>query len=142
MPYAGFPTSEYNGLRLQIEDRTGRPLTEITCLESNPSDIDFWTADVRAYVGQQARLVIFDGRDDAEGWVAVASPQPAQDGNKATRLRRDWAMERTTLGHNSLGVIFLTLLGLTGLLALSGRRNRVRSPKLTSTATNGKTDQP
>ena len=142
MPYAGFPASEPNGLRLQIEDRTGRPLTEINCLESNPSDIDFWSADVRAYAGQQARLVIFDGRDDAEGWVAVAGPQPAQDGNKATRLRRDWAMERTTIGHNSIGVIFLTLLGLTGLLAWSGRHNGRRSPKPTGSAAHGETDQP
>jgi hypothetical protein len=128
MPFAGFPASDRNSLRLQIEDRAGQPLAEIHCLEPNPADIDFWSADVRPYLGQQARLVIYDGRDDAEGWVAVAGPIPAKDGNQAIRLRHDWAVERTIIGHNSLGVIFLTLLGLTGLLAWPGRRRAVDAP--------------
>ncbi len=120
IPFAGFPASSGNSLRLQIEDRTGRLLAEITCPGPNPADIDFWSIDVRAYAGQQARLVFYDGRSDAEGWLAAAPPQPAQDADRARRLQRSWKLERTTGAHRSLAVIFGSLLLFT--LGLAFRR--------------------
>jgi len=117
IPYAGFPASEGNSIKLQIEDSGGHILAELICPGPNPSDIDFWGADVRPYSGKQAKLVFYDGRDDNEGWLAAVPPQPARDGGRADELRRSWALERTTLGHDSLGVIFVSLLGLTTLLS-------------------------
>jgi len=118
VPYAGFPASPGNRLSLQVEDQAGGVLAELDCPGPNPTDIDFWAADVRPYLGRQARLVFFDGRDDAEGWLAAVPPQPAQDGEKAARLHRAWSLEQTTSGHDSLGVIFLSLVALTSLMAL------------------------
>ena len=118
IPYAGFPASVGNSLRLQIEDQGGHPLAEITCPGPNPVDIDFWSVDVRAYAGQQARIVFFDGRNDGEGWLAAAPPQPAQDADRARRLQRGWPQERTAGAHQSLGVIFASLFGLTLALAV------------------------
>ncbi len=119
IPYAGFPASRGNSLRLQIEDKAGLPLGELSCPGPNPVEIDFWSVDVRAYAGQQARLVFYDGRDDGEGWLAAAPPQPAQDAELGARLHRAWALERTTRGHDNLGVIFVFLFILTSLLAIA-----------------------
>ncbi|MEO6994390.1 MAG: hypothetical protein ABI273_12220 [Lacunisphaera sp.] len=119
IPYAGFPASAGNSLRLQFEDKSGQILGELICPGPNPPNIDFWSADVRAYAGKLGRLVFYDGRDDAEGWLAAVPPQPAQDGEKAARLHRAWQLELTTSAHRSLGIIFLTLAGLTGLMALA-----------------------
>jgi hypothetical protein len=122
IPFAGFPVSAGNSLRLQIEDHAGRPIAEITCPGPNPVDIDFWSVDVRAYAGQQARLVYYDGRDDSEGWLAAAPPQPAPDADRARWLQRSWKHERTTGAHRSLGVIFATLLAYTLILAFQRPR--------------------
>ena len=120
IPVAGFPTSPGNGVRLKIETADGQTVTEIPCELPNPADIDFWSVDVRNYPGMRARLVFYDGRNDAEGWVGAASPQPATDGGLAAQLHRAWTLERTTPGHLSLGVISAVLLAVTLLLAFSG----------------------
>lgn len=132
VPYAGFPASAGNRLSLQIEDNAGAVLAEIPCPGPNPADIDFWAADVRAYAGRPARLVFLDGRNDAEGWLAAAPPQPASDGEQAARLRRAWALERTTSGHDSLGVIFVSLVALGALMALV-RFRKIKQPNPTAT---------
>ena len=121
IPFAGFPVSAGNSLRLQIEDHAGHPIAEIACPGPNPVDIDFWSVDVRAYAGQQARLVYYDGRNDSEGWLAAAPPQPAPDADRARWLQRSWKHERTTGAHRSLGVIFATLLAYTLILAFQRR---------------------
>lgn len=121
IPYAGFPVSVGNALRLQIEDHAGKVLAELTCPGPNPVDIDFWSVDVRAFAGQQARIVFFDGRNDAQGWLAAAPPQPARDGGQARRLERSWKLERTTVGQRSLGVVFVSLFGFFLVLAFQHR---------------------
>ena len=73
------------------------------------------------YAGQTGRLVISDGRDDAEGWVAAAAPQPATDGAAvAAAHRQAWAAEGTLRGLRSLQVIFATasLLAIVTALAV------------------------
>ena len=134
IPYAGFPASTGNSLRVEIEDTAGHPVAELSCPGPNPTDIDFWSVDVRRYVGQQGRLVFYDGRDDAEGWLAAAPPQPAKDGDQAARLHREWALELTTSGHDSLAIIFVSLAGLTGLMALA-RWLEVKTPGVRSPST-------
>jgi hypothetical protein len=119
IPITGFPNTPGNGLRLKIESSESQMLTEIACDLPNPTDIDFWSVDVRPYQGQQARVVFYDGHNDAEGWVGAGSPQPAQDGNLATRLQRSWVLERTTSGHDSTAVLFLSLLMPTLFMGIS-----------------------
>jgi hypothetical protein len=126
IPYAGFPASPGNALRLRIEDKTGRTLTELTCPGPNPhfNEIDFWAADVRDYPGRSARLVFYDGRNDAEGWVAAAPPQAAKNPERAAMLRRDRVSEPTRFGQVSLGVIALVAAMLCGGTLLTSRRRR------------------
>jgi hypothetical protein len=123
IPFAGFPVSEGNALRLRIEDAAGGTLAELTCPGPNPQlgQIDFWAADVHDYPGRSARLVFYDGRNDAEGWVAAASPQPAQGPERAATFRRDRASEPTRFGQASLGLIALTAL-LLGIAFTSRRK--------------------
>ncbi len=120
IPFAGFPASPGNSIRLQIMPENGQPTVELICPGPNPADLDFWSVDVRAYPGRQARLVYFDGRNDAAGWIAAVPPQPARDGEQARRLQRVWALERTTGAHRSLAVMFAGYLLLT--LFLAGRQ--------------------
>jgi hypothetical protein len=135
IPYAGFPVSPGNGLHLQIEDQAGRVLAQLNCPGPNPADIDFWGADVHAYSGQKARLVIEDGRDDAEGWIAVAPPHATNNADEGAWMSRSWALERTTIGHDSLGVIAVTLAGLTLLFALTDFRRGKINNRLASSQT-------
>ena len=110
VPYAGYPVSAGNALRLRIEDATGNPVDEITCPGPNPgpgpTDIGFWAIDARRFAGQMGRLIMQDQRADSEGWVAVAPPHPAADGAKiAAAHRRGWAAEGTLGGLRSLQVV-------------------------------------
>ena len=118
IPYSGYVVSPGNGLHLRIEDDAGRVLDEIDCLLPNTTDIGFWPADVRAYAGRWARVMLYDGRDDAEGWVAAAAPQPSPDANLAAARQEERAMEPTRYGQNSLGVLACGFLVLAGLFAL------------------------
>jgi hypothetical protein len=118
IPFAGFPASPGNSLRLQIEAEKDQPPAEISNPGPNPADIDFWSVDVRAYTGRQARLVFYDGRTDAAGWLAAGPPQPAPDARQGPRLARSWALERTSSGHRSLGVILAGLLLVTAFLVI------------------------
>ena len=129
VPFAGYPVSPGNALRLRIDDGTGRVLAELECPGPNPgpgpTDIGFWAVDVGRYAGQTGRLVISDGRDDAEGWVAAAAPQPATDGAAvAAAHRQAWAAEGTLRGLRSLQVIFAT----ASLLAIVALATSARSP--------------
>jgi len=115
VPYAGYPISAGNALRLRIEDAAGKLIEEIPCPGPNPgpgaTDIGFWAIDVQPYSGKIGRLVLVDGRDDGEGWVAVASPFPTQDGEKvAAHHRRRWAAEGTLSGLHSLQAMTVAFL--------------------------------
>ena len=124
IPFAGFPVSPGNGLRLRVEDAHGTLLDEIACLGPNPTDIDFWAVDVQAYPGCIARVIFYDGRDDAQGWVAAAPPQAASGPEVAESHRRDRALEPTRFGQNALGVTAAAsaVLGLATFIAARRRR--------------------
>jgi hypothetical protein len=124
IPFAGYPASAGNGLSLRIEDAGGNTLQELSCPGPNPADIDFWAVDVRGFTGRSSRIVFRDGRTDAEGWVAAASPQPASSPDRAAVFRRDRASEPTRFGQRSLGVIALVSLLLCALTALTLRTRK------------------
>jgi len=124
IPFAGFPVSPGNGLRLRVEDAHGTLLDEIACPGPNPADIDFWAVDVRAYPGCIAHVILYDGRDGAQGWVAAAPPQAVSSPDVADSHRRDRALEPTRFGQNSLGVVAVAsaLLGLGNMILARRRR--------------------
>lgn len=129
VPFAGYPVSAGNALRLRIEDPTGKFLAEIPCPGPNPgpgqTDIGFWVVDVRPHVGKTGRIMIEDQRNDTEGWVAVAPPHAANDGPAlATAHRRGWAAEGTLSGLHSLQVIS-AILGLLAAISLFPRTRRL-----------------
>jgi len=124
IPFAGFPSSPGNGLRLRVWDPNGSLLEEIGYPGPNPIDIDFWSVDVRAYPGCTGRVIFYDGRDDAEGWVAAAAPQAVNSADAAADRRQDRALEPTQIGHDTLGLIALaaTLLGIGTVVDQRRRR--------------------
>lgn len=123
IPFAGFPVSPGNGLRLRVFDPNGSQLEEIGCPGPNPAEMDFWAVDVRAYPGCTARIIFYDARDDAQGWVAAAAPQAAAGPELAASHRRDRAAEPTCFGQDSLGVIAVAAV-LLGLGTAYDRRRR------------------
>lgn len=126
VPYAGWPVSAGNGLRLRIEKADGNMLTEVACGGPNSPEIRFWAADVRPYQGLNARLVLYDGRETGDPWVAAAPPIIADSAAKAGQLTTAYAHERLAVLHLSLGRLALvagTILTLCGLF-----RTRVAKP--------------
>ena len=131
IPFAGFPASAGNSLRLRLEDVAGKTLAELTCPGPNPNfgEIDFWAVDVKPYAGNLARLVFIDGRTDAEGWIAAAPPQAAKGPEQAATFRRARASEPTRFGQASLAAIaFVALLLCIGSAFASRRRLLVAAP--------------
>ena len=105
VPFAGYPTNAGNAIRLRIENDAGATLEEIACPGPTPRDIAFWSVDVRRHLGQRARLVLYDGRTDDAGWVAVAPPIAATDAGLAERLARQLPLERMSATHSVLAWI-------------------------------------
>ena len=123
VPCAGFPVSHGNGLRIRIEDQAGGIVTEVAHPGPNPTEISFWTADVRPYLGQTARLVLYDGRTGTEAWVAAAPPIATNDPELAGRLAARLRLERLASTHSALGWICLSsilLLAASWLLRPAG----------------------
>lgn len=128
VPYAGFPVAHGNGLRLRIEEPDGRFITEIACPGPNTTEIGYWAADVRAYAGKQARLVLYDGRTETEAWVAAAPPIAAPDDTRTASMPAAYAWEQTAHAHHALArVAGVALALLTGWLAV-GRPVRPARP--------------
>jgi len=105
-------------------------LAEIPCPGPNhgagPGDIGFWSVDVRPYAGRAGRLVLEDGRDDTEGWLAAAPPQAADGTALAAAHQRAWAAEGTLAGLRSLQMVFAVMAVLAIVAAIgaigAGRR--------------------
>lgn len=116
VPHAGWPVAHGNGLRLRIEGKDGKFITEVDCRGPNPAWIGFWAADVRAYVGLQARLVLYDGRTESESWVAVTAPIATTDPGLADMLAKELARERLAGLHASLGLLAM----IAGIASAAG----------------------
>jgi len=69
-------------------------------------------------------VIFYDGRDDAQGWVAAAPPQAASGPEVAESHRRARALEPTRFGQDALGVIAAAsaALGLGTFIAARRRR--------------------
>ena len=121
VPIAGYPVSTGNAIRLRIEDDAGATLEEIDCPGPNPRELAFWRIDVRRRLGLHARLVLYDGRTDTEGWVAVAPAIPTADFGLAERLTLQLPLERLGAAHTSLAWIAIACgawLALVGTVRL------------------------
>ncbi|MFO1449240.1 MAG: hypothetical protein U1F61_13890 [Opitutaceae bacterium] len=113
VPYGGYPVSDGNGLRVQLLDDSGTNLVgEIGCPGPNLNGIGYWAVDTKAYLGRPARLVLYDGRSETEGWVAAAPPIPADNAELATTLEQRLQNENHAGLHASLAA--LALAGLAG----------------------------
>jgi hypothetical protein len=102
VPIAGFPTAPGNSLALVVENPDFKILATLHCETAVPRDVTFWSIDVRAFRGRVARLVLHDGRNGDQGWLAVAPPQPTEDATAAARLNDAWDAERTSPARASL----------------------------------------
>ena len=112
VPYAGYPVGNGNGLRVRILDAHGNKSgDEIGCPGPNIQGINYWSVDVQAHVGQQAQLVLYDGRTDTEAWVAASPPVPSDDPDLGLALARGLQSE----SYRSIR-ISLALIALLGLL--------------------------
>jgi hypothetical protein len=106
VPYAGYPVGDGNGLRLRIVNAQGEPAgTELGCHGPNLDGISFWAVDVHTFIGQPARLVLYDGRTDTQAWVAAAPPIPADSAAQATVLALRLQGEKHASLHVALGFI-------------------------------------
>ncbi len=112
VPIAGYPTGDGNGLRLRLLDaKDAWNGEEISCEGPNQDGISYWQIDVSALQGRRARLVLYDGRTDRQGWIAVAAPIPTDKPDLANDLAQ--RLHRETHGrlHSSLGVVaFISFL--------------------------------
>ncbi|MCC6415534.1 MAG: hypothetical protein IT582_06470 [Opitutaceae bacterium] len=122
VPYAGYPISPGNGLRVQLlSPDDARMEQEISCPGPNGDGLDYWAVDLRGMRGRRARLVLYDGRVDTEAWVATAPPIPADSPEIAANLARRLRLER----HSALqlNLAAFALVGVIGA-SLTWRRRR------------------
>lgn len=119
VPFSGFPVAHGNGLRLLLEEPDGAVIAEVACPGPGTTDILFWTADLRAYRGKQARLVLYDGRVDSDAWVAAAPPILTDDPALGAQMADALPMERMAPAHAACARLALAaLLLLAGWFAL------------------------
>ncbi len=112
VPYAGYPTGNGNGLRIRLIDARDQQLgDEIGCPGPNVDGVSFWVVDVRAHVGERARLVLYDGRTDTEAWVAASPPIPADNPDLALTLAHGLQAE----SHVSVRIA-IAMIALVGLV--------------------------
>jgi hypothetical protein len=121
VPYSGAPVAHGNGLRLRVEEPDGRFLTEIACPGPNTQGIRYWTADVRAYAGKQARLAVYDGRTDTDAWVGAAPPIATRDAALASRMAAAFGWEEVAHVHYALARVAGASLLLLGIWLALGR---------------------
>ncbi|MDQ5977312.1 MAG: hypothetical protein QG602_284, partial [Verrucomicrobiota bacterium] len=108
VPFAGYPTGDGNGLRLRLLDAEGIwQGEELSCQGPNQEGIAYWTIDVTAHRGRQARLVLYDGRTEDQAWIAVAPPIPTDRPNLAVDLTQRLQRENQSRLHATLAVLAL-----------------------------------
>ncbi|MBI2513718.1 MAG: hypothetical protein HYV96_17260 [Opitutae bacterium] len=102
LPHAGWPIAHGNGLRLRVETAAGQLVQEIGCASTNPPNVEFSALDVSGFVGRRARVVLYDGRTESEGWVAAAPPITSAHPELARTLSTRFAHERLAPTHTAL----------------------------------------
>lgn len=117
VPHAGWPVAHGNGLRLRVETSEGQLIQEIACASTNPPNVEFSALDLSLFVGRRARVVLYDGRTETEGWVAAAPPIATNDPERTRTLAKLFAYERLAPTHTALRWI-ATAASLVGCVAL------------------------
>lgn len=75
----GYPSSQGNRLTLEILDASGSVVHSLTFDGENPREsARNWTISTHTWVGNQARLRLMDGLDQAGGWLAVGAIRPVK----------------------------------------------------------------
>jgi hypothetical protein len=115
LPVAGFPAAVGNALRVELLAETGVVIDQRTFAGDNPRDVHFWTLDLSAHVGQQVRIILEDGREGTQDWLAVGPPVLTDRVERADELDKGLALERLAQTHATLGWISLA----SGVLALA-----------------------
>ncbi|MCW5548470.1 MAG: hypothetical protein KIT44_05855 [Opitutaceae bacterium] len=125
VPYAGYPVGDGNGLRIRLLDAEGRDTQdEIGCHGPNVDGIAYWLVDVREHQGRRARLVLYDGRAETQGWVAAAPPIPTNDAALAVELEQGLRNQKHAGMHVALLVIAGVALICTAVSWTQRRRPR------------------
>lgn len=128
VPHAGWPTAHGNGLRLRIETPGGQLIQEIGCGSTIAPEVEFTAVDTSAFLGQRARVVLYDGRTTTEGWVAAAPPIAAAHPELAQTLARGFAHERLAPAHTAFLWLAVSALAV-GVAATAAARLVPAEPK-------------
>lgn len=121
VPHAGWPEAHGNGMRLRVESASGQLIREIGWGAARPPEIEFTAVDVSAFIGQRARVVLYDGRSESDAWVAAAPPIASASPDLAPTLARRFDHEKLAPLHAGFGVIGMMALFLV-LLSWVARR--------------------
>ncbi len=132
VPIAGYPSGAGSGLRVRLLDAQGNwHGEEIGCLGPNQDNVSYWTIDVGPHQGRKARLVLYDGRNNSQGWIAVAPPiptnRPELTADLTARLRR----EANNQLNAALAIIGLVAFACAAVVWRGRRRGpRMKTPHL------------
>jgi len=122
VPFAGYPCADGNGLRWRIVNPMTNEEKWISYVGPNPGvGWDMWTVDVSEYKGLDASLYLFDGREDAVGWVGVARPAQTDDAGFAAQWRPRLRMLRAEGAHRALAG-FAAAMGMLCLATFGCRK--------------------
>lgn len=127
IPFTGYPCSTGNGLRWGLFDPVTRKETWLSYVGPNPgTNWAVWSVDVTNFRGQEARVYLFDGRGDEEGWVGVANAAQTDNASFGDRWLHRLRSERTDGAHVAIaGLSFFCFLALGTMFArerLVGRK--------------------
>jgi hypothetical protein len=127
--FTGYPCAHGNGLRWELRPPDGGEAKIISYVGRNAGTAWLpWTVDVSDFTGGTAVLWLFDGREDAEGWLGVTAPVQTVDSQWAegwlSRLRAERAAPaQATLAGVTLSLLFGCLIGgVVGLIRRSHDR--------------------
>lgn len=115
VPFTGYPCFPGNGLRvLFVDPKTQHETWESYVGPDAQFDMNFWTVDAAAHLGEEVALFLFDGLDGPTGWLGVARPAQTNDATFSARWRAQLRAERAETTHQALAWVTLG----TGILTL------------------------
>jgi hypothetical protein len=120
VPFTGYPCADGNGLRWRIYDPATKEETWISYVGPNPGvDWGVWGTDVTPYSGREASLYLYDGREDAMGWVGIGQPAQANDAGSGAMWLAQLRTERTDGAHRALAGLATFSLFAVGVIISS-----------------------
>lgn len=113
--FTGHPCAPGSAMRWRLDPPHGGEAEWRAYVGPNPAgDWDCWSEDVSAHRGWKASLYLFDGREDAVGWVGVMAPVLTNDAEWPegwlTRLRIEQANASHRVVAGAAAVLWLLSL--------------------------------